>query len=421
MELLRNGRPRIVITGMGAVTALGDVASLWENLKAGQSGISRMENIETDYLDVKIAGEVKDFPSPKYISRKELRRMGRASHMAMSAATMAADDTGLTPETIEPMGERVATVVGTTMACHDVSEESTYKYRLDRSRKPNPLALMNSLPNMPGHYISRYLRAFGPLITPSAACASGTQAVGVASDLIRNGRADIVFTGGVEGILKDYIVDGFDAMGGLASHEFNDNPEKASRPFDAKRTGFVVAEGAAILVIESLENAFKRDAQIYAEILGYGTSSDAYHVAAIDPEGLGAIRSMTWALQDAQVNPEDINYVNAHGSSTPDNDRIETIAIKHVFGEHAHNIAINSTKSMIGHALGAAGTIEIITVVKSLLEKVLHPTINYETPDPDCDLDYVPNEARQVNKLDYAISNSFGLGGQNATIVLKAF
>lgn len=419
MELLRNGRPRVVITGMGAVTALGSVKTLWDGLKAGRSGIRRIETIPIEHVPVKIGGEVRDFDPTEYIDRKEARRMGRASHFAVAAARMAVEDAGLTSEKIEAEGERVGVVIGSSLGAHEMAEQSTFKYKTTGYTKPNPLSLINSLPNMPAHYVSRFLRALGPLNAPSTACAAGTQSVGEASELIRRGRSDMVITGGVEAVLQDYAIAGFDAMQALAN-EYNDRPEAASRPFDANRSGFVFSEGCGIVIIESLTHALKRGARIYAEVLGHASSSDAFHVAALDPEGGGAIRSMRWALEDAHVNPEDIQYINAHGTSTKANDAMETMAIKRVFGEHAYNVSVSSTKSMLGHALAGSGAIEIIGCAMSLVEQVIHPTINYETPDPECDLDYVPNVARDAKGLKYILSNSFGLGGQNASIVLTS-
>lgn len=419
MELLRNGRPRVVITGLGSVTALGPVKSLWESLKAGRSGIRRIETIPIEHVPVQIGGEVRDFDPTQYIDRKEARRMGRASHFAVAAARMALEDAGMTVEDVEAEGDRVGVVIGSSLGAHEMAEQSTFKYKTSNYAKPNPLSLINSLPNMPAHYVSRFLRALGPLNAPSTACAAGTQSIGEASELIKNGRSDMVISGGVEAVLQDYAIAGFDAMNALAN-EYNDNPAAASRPFDANRSGFVFSEGCGIVVIESLAHALKRGARIYAEILGHASASDAFHIAALDPDGGGAIRSMRWALEDAHVNPEAIQYINAHGTSTKANDAMETLAIKHVFGEHAYNLAVSSTKSMIGHALAGSGAIEAIACALSLFEQVVHPTINYETPDPECDLDYVPNTARDVKGLKYILSNSFGLGGQNASIVLGA-
>lgn len=417
MDLLRNGRPRVVITGMGAVTALGNVREMWENLKRGQSGIRNVETIDVSHCGVKIGAEVRGFEGSEFVEHKEARRMGRSSLMAVQAAGEAIADAGLTSVQIEEEGERAATVIGTSLGPHEVAENATFKYRTSNFRKPNPLAMINSLPNMPSHYVSRFFRTLGPIGTPSSACASGTQAVGEGADVIRAGRADMVLTGGVEAIFQDYVLSGFEAMEALAMG-YEDNPAAASRPFDKDRSGFVLGEGAAIFVIESLAHALRRGARIYAEILGHASSSDAFHVAALDPEARGAIRAMKWAIEDAHLSPGQIDYINAHGTSTPANDSTETLAIKRVFGERAYNIPVNSTKSMLGHALGASGAIEIATCVYSMLEQVLHPTINYTTPDPECDLDYVPNEARQVKNLRHVLSNSFGLGGQNATIVL---
>lgn len=419
MELLRNGRPRVVITGVGAVTALGFAEALWKNLISGKSGISRIQSQNVDHVPVKIAGEVKDFDPYQFIDRKEVRRMGRASQFAVASAKMAVEDAGLELEEIAAEGERVGVVIGTSLGSHEMSEQTTLKYKTSGYRKPNPLALINALPNMPSHYVSRLLGALGPLNTPSTACAAGTQSVGEAFDLIRNGRADMVITGGVEAILFDYTLAGFDAMNALAT-EYNDCPELASRPFDKTRSGFVFSEGCAVLVVESLAHALKRDARIYAEVLGHASSSDAYHVAALEPEGRGAARAIRWALEDAHLNPEDIQYVNAHGTSTQANDLMETHALKRIFGDYAYKLSISSTKSMLGHALAGSGAIELVTCAKSMVEKIIPPTINLNTPDPECDLDYTPTIARDLPNLKHLISNSFGLGGQNATIVLGA-
>jgi len=419
MEFMRNGQPRVVVTGLGAVSALGDAHALWESLKAGQSGIRHITTIPTEHLSVKIAAEIRNFDSTAYIEHKEARRMGRASRFATVAAYQALKDAGLTIDDIERTSERVGVVVGTTLGSHEMSTNATFEYR-STLNKPNPLALINSLPNMPSHYISRFLRALGPLETPSTACSAGTQALGDASDLIKGGRADIVIAGGVEAILQDYTVAGFTAMKALAT-AYNDAPQRASRPFDRNRQGFVMGEGAGILIVESLAHAFKRGARIYAEILGHASSSDGYHVAALDPSGDGAVRAMRWALQDAQINPEQIGYINAHGTSTQQNDAMETKAIKRIFNSHAYKLAISSTKSMLGHSFAASGAIEAIASVMTLFEKIAHPTINYETPDRDCDLDYIPNVAREMPKIQYVLSNSFGLGGQNASIVFGHF
>lgn len=419
MDLLRNGRPRVVITGMGAVSALGGVKTLWEDLKAGKSGIRHVETIDVAHVPIKYGGEVRGFDSSAYIEHKEARRMGRSTQFAVVAAAHALEDAGLNAEMIEAEGERCGTVIGTALGPHEMAEQATYKYKTTGFRRPNPLGLIQSLPNMPSHHVSRFFRTLGPLNSPANACASGTQSVGEATELIRNGRADLVISGGVEAIFQDYTLAGFEAMDALASG-YEDAPEKASRPFDKTRSGFVLAEGGAIFILESLHHALKRGARIYAEVLGHASSSDAYHVAALDPEGRGAHRSMKWAVEDAHIPAEAIGYINAHGSSTPQNDAMETLAIKKLLGEHAYNVPISSTKSMVGHALGGSGAIELVACVMTLVEQIIHPTINYETPDPECDLDYVPNVARKVRDLRYVLSNSFGLGGQNATIVIGA-
>jgi beta-ketoacyl-acyl-carrier-protein synthase II len=415
MEWSRKGLARVVVTGMGAVTSLGPVDSLWESLKAGISGIRRIRSFDTSHLPVKVAGQVTDFDPTPYIEHKEVRRMARASQFAVVAAKMAIADAGLTDEQLCAESERTGVAVGSGLGGYEVLAEHTHRY-LTVGGRINPFALVSGLPNMPAHYVSRYAHATGPISALSTACATGTQSIGDGVDMIRLGQADTVLAGGVESVLTDYALAGFDAMTVLAKG-FEDCPEAASRPFDADRCGFVYSEGCGILVLESLEHAYKRGARIYAEVLGHGESSDAHHVAVLDEEGKGAIRAMKWALNDAGINPEDVDYINAHGTATVPNDAIETMAIKSVFKHHAYKLAINSTKSMLGHSMGASGAIEAIVSIKSLVSQVLHPTINYRRRDPACDLDYVPNEARD-SKLRRVLSNSFGLGGQNACIVL---
>jgi beta-ketoacyl-acyl-carrier-protein synthase II len=417
MEHQRNNFPRSVITGLGAVTALGDIASLWDGLKNGQSGIRKIETIEVSHVPVRIAGEVRGFDASSHIDRKEARRMGRASQFAVLSAIAAVEDAGLSHDYLRENGERVGVVIGTSLGCHEMSEQATTKYKTSGYRKPNPLSLINSLPNMPSHYVSHYFGTLGALKTPSTACASGTQSIGEGAELIRYGKADIVICGGVEAILQDYTIAGFEAMNALAT-DYEGHPDKASRPFDITRSGFVFSEGCGIVVLESAEHASKRGAKIYGEILGHASSSDAYHVAALDPEGLGAWRSMKWALEDAKISADAINYINAHGTSTPANDAMETIAIKRLLGDKAYQVPISSTKSMLGHALAASGAIEVIACALMLQEQVIHPTINLHNPDPVCDLDYVPHTTRDIKDMTIILSNSFGLGGQNASIVL---
>ncbi len=417
MEHQKNNYPRPVITGLGAVTALGAVSSLWDGLRNGRSGIHKIQTIEVSHVPVRIAGEVREFDPSTHLDRKEARRMGRASQFAVLSAISAIADAGLSTEYLHEHGERIAVVIGTSLGCHEMSEQATTKYKTSGYRKPNPLSLINSLPNMPSHYVSRHFGTLGALKTPSTACASGTQSIGEGAELIRYGKADIVICGGVEAILQDYTIAGFEAMNALAT-DYEDAPHKASRPFDALRSGFVFSEGCGIVILESAEHAEKRGATIYGEILGHASSSDAYHVAALDPEGWGAWRSMKWALEDAHVSADAINYINAHGTSTPANDAMETIAIKRLLGDKAYHVPISSTKSMLGHALAASGAIEVIACALMLKEQVIHPTINLDNPDPACDLDYVPHTTRDVTNMNIILSNSFGLGGQNASIVL---
>jgi 3-oxoacyl-[acyl-carrier-protein] synthase II len=414
MQMTRKGLARVVVTGLGAVTSLGPVESLWDSVKAGISGIRRIRAFDASRLPIKIAGEVTDFDPLQYVDHKEARRMARSSQFAVAATKMALTDAALFEEDLLNESERIGVVVGTGLGGFEILAEHTYKF-LTTQRKANPFALVMGLPNMPAHYVSRFAHATGRIMTLSTACATGTQSIGSGTDMIRLGQADIVITGGVESIVTDYALAGFDAMTVLA-HGFEENPTEASRPFDADRCGFVYSEGCGILVLESLEHATKRGARIYAEVLGHGESADALHVAALDTEGKGAMRAMQWALDDGGVNIEEIDYINAHGTATVPNDAVETLAIKKVFKHYAYKLAVSSTKSMLGHCMGGSGAIEAIVSIKSLVSQVIHPTINYRHPDPECDLDYVPNEARE-RKLRRVLSNSFGLGGQNACVV----
>ena len=418
MELTRYGRKRVVITGLGVVSPLGYKDEFWDAIAAGKSGIRLLQNVETDHLNVKIGAEVLGFDSSAYIPPKQARRMGRATQFAIVAAIMAVQDAGMSIEEVGDIGGRVATIIGTTLGSYEVGESGIRDWRRSGHKRANPMSIVNALPNMPGHYVSKLMKAVGPLITPSVACATGIQAVGEACDLIQLGRCDLALAGAIDAVMFDYILAGFSATRAL-TRDFNDAPAQASRPFDADRSGFVLGEGGAVLIIESLEHAIQRGAKIYAEILGYASSSDAYHVAAPDPEGGGARRAMQWALDDAKVDPSAVEYINAHGSSTVANDAIETAAVKHVFGKDAYNIPVTSTKSMIGHAMAGCGSLEISACLMTLERDILHPTLNYETPDPACDLDYVPNTARRVPGIRTLMSNSFGLGGQNASVILR--
>lgn len=412
------GRPRIVITGIGVLSPVGNSGrESWQNALAGNSGIGPITQFDASDLPCRIAGEVKGFEARNYMDFKEARRMSRASQLAVAAAGLAIADAQLTAPLSNP--ERVGVVIGTGIGGLEKADESLITYRTKGFARVNPFALTSTLPNMPSHHVSLMAQTLGPISTVIAACATGTQAIGEGAEYIRRGVADMVVAGGVEGMIHVSALVGFAAMRALTTTH-NDEPEKACRPFDKDRDGFILSEGAGVVILERLEDALARGAPIYAEFLGHASSSDAFHVAAPDPEGAGAVRAMRWSLEDAGVPLDRVDYINAHGTSTPMNDAIETYAIKKLFGEQAYNIPVSSTKSIMGHAMGAAGAIEAIFCAYALQEGVIPPTWNYETPDPDCDLDYVPNEPRQAD-LKVALCNSFGLGGQNACLVLGKY
>lgn len=412
------GRPRIVITGMGALSPLGHSArESWESAVAGRSGVDVITQFDASDFPCRIAGEVKDFEPADYMDFKEARRMSRASQLAVAAAGMALEDASLAPTVPDP--EATGVVIGTGMGGLERADESLQVLRTRGLARVSPFSLTSCLPNMPSHHVSLLAQTMGPISTVVSACATGTQAIGEAAEFIRRGVAHTVLAGGVEGLVHESALAGFSAMRALST-AYNDCPQRASRPFDRDRDGFILSEGAGVLVLERLDRAVERGAHIYAEVLGHASSSDAFHVAAPDPEGEGAIRAMRWAIQDAGIDLDEMDYINAHGSSTPLNDRAETLAIKKLFGEMAYELAVSSTKSVMGHAMGGAGALEAIFCVYALQEGLLPPTINYETADPECDLDYVPNVARRADAR-VAMSNSFGLGGQNACLVLRRF
>jgi beta-ketoacyl-acyl-carrier-protein synthase II len=411
-------RRRAVITGLGAISPVGStIDDFWNNLLAGRSGIRRITQFDPSDLPCQIAGEIPDFNPTDYIEKKEARRLARSAQIALAAAMNAVEDADL-PDTM-PEPERAAVYFGTGIGGLDVFEESNRVLKTKGYSRVNPFSLPGTLPNMPAYAVGRQFQCLGPNFTITTACATSTQAIGEASELIRRGAADIVISGGTEAMIQDFAIAGFIAMRALAS-SYNDNPEEASRPFDLNREGFVFSEGSGVVIVEELEHARKRGAYIYAEIAGHAASSDGFHMAAPDPNGAGPARAMRWALEDANFMPGDIDYINAHGTSTPLNDPLETRAIKSVFADHAYDIPISSTKSMIGHAMGATGALETIACTLAIEHGWLPPTINYETPDPECDLDYVPNQARQV-EVNTTLSNSFGLGGQNACLILKRY
>lgn len=411
-------KPRVVITGLGVVSALGcTVADFWEGLSTGKSGIGQISKFDASDLPCQIAGEVKKFDPEAYIDRKEARRLSLSTLYAITAAYQAVADAGL--PTIMPNPERAAVMFGTAVGGMELILDANQVVLNDGYKRLNPFQVPSGIPNIPAFQIAKEFQCLGPNNTTCTACAAGTQAIGEGAEMIRRGIADIVLSGGTEAIVVELVISAFSAMRAIPFN-FNTQPEKASRPFDADREGFVLAEGGAVLILESLEHAQKRGARIYAEVAGHSSSSDGHHIAALKPDGLGPIRAMRWAIRDAGISPGEVDYINAHGTSTPLNDSTETLAIKSVFGEHAQNIPISSTKSMIGHSMGAAGALEALACVKTIYHDTIHPTINYETPDPDCDLYYVPNKAI-TKRVDVALSNSFGLGGQNACLVLKKY
>ena len=416
MTFSSNSRRRAVITGLGVTTPLGSkLDEFWQALLDGRSGVRRITQFDASDLPCQIAGEVPDFAPTDYIPAKEARRMSRASQLALAAVQMAAVDAGLEAPASDP--ERLGVVIGTAVGGLERAIEGATAYRNHGVNKVNPFTIPSMIPNMPAFHLSDRYGALGPSKTIVTACAAGTQTVGEAAEMVRSGQADVVLAAGTEGMIQDFALAGFAAMRALPTN-YNDDPEKASQPFDKEREGFVFSEGSAGLIIESLEHAEQRGAHIYAEIAGHASSSDAYHMATPDPSGAGALRTMRWALEDAQINLDEVDYINAHGTSTPANDSVETLAIKLLFGEQAYEIPVSSTKSMIGHPMGASGAIEAVVSALTIDRGAMHPTINLDTPDPDCDLDYVPNEAR-ASEVEVALSNSFGLGGQNACLVLK--
>lgn len=416
---LRPNSQRVVITGMGAMSPLGLTRQeLWDGLVNGRSGIAAITQFDASDYSTQIAGEVKNFDPGKWIKKKEIRRMGRASQLAVATAHEALGDAGLPLPLPEELQEEVGVLIGTASGNFEVSDKALHTFRTRGLRSISPYTIPIALANMPAHEVSRATQAKGPISVIVAACASGTQSVGEAAEFVRRGATKIMIAGGVEGVIRDLTIAGFGLMRALSKR--NESPETASRPFDRTRDGFVLSEGCGVLILEQLEHALERGAKIYAEVLGQASSSDAYHMAAPDPNGAGAMRAMKWAMRDAQVDVSEVNYINAHGTSTPVNDAVETLAIKNLFGEQAYNTAISSSKSMIGHCMGGAGALEAIATAMIIDTQTIHPTINYHEPDPDCDLDYVPNTARDA-RVRVAMSNSFGLGGHNACLVLGQY
>ena len=410
-------RKRVVITGLGCISPLGnDVTTLWDNILAGKSGVGMISHYDTSQFKVKIGAEVKDFDATAVFGLRDARRMDRFAQFGLAAALQAVESSGLV--ITEANRDRIGVVIGTGIGGMNTLYEQMEVFFQRGPERVSPFLVPMMLPDTAAGMVAIQLGVRGPNMAVVSACASGTNAVGEATEIIRRGSADVVLSGGAESVIVPIAMAGLGVMNALSTR--NDEPERASRPFDKGRNGFVMGEGAAILVLESLDHARARRAIILGEISGYGTSNDAYHISAPAENGSGAALCMQIALNDAGLANTDIGYINAHGTSTPLNDKSETAAIKTVFGEQAYHIPVSSTKSMTGHLLGAAGALEALICVKTLQDSYLPPTINYEIPDPDCDLDYVPNHARQV-QVQHIMSNSFGFGGHNASIIISRF
>lgn len=408
---------RVVATGLGVVAPNGiGVETFWESLVNGVSGIDRITRFDAGRHDTKIAAEVKGFDPLLYMEKKEVKKMDRFIHYALAGAIMAVDDAQLTVKDVER--SRIGVLIGTGMGGIPALEE-THKTLLEKGPdRISPFFIPSIITNLASGHIAIRFGLRGPNSCVSTACASGNHAIGDSFELIRRGMADAMFAGGTEAVISPLTIGGFGAMKALSTR--NDAPQRASRPFDKGRDGFVMGEGAGVLILEELNHALQRGAKIYAELKGYGMSADAYHITAPEPEGAGAIASMILALEAAGLQPEEVDYINAHGTSTQAGDASETKAIKKVFGDHAYRLAVSSIKSMTGHLLGAAGGVESVATVLTLHHGVIPPTINYDEPDPECDLDYVPNKARRT-KVRVAFNNSFGFGGTNATLVFKQY
>ncbi|MBU0511457.1 MAG: beta-ketoacyl-ACP synthase II [Chloroflexi bacterium] len=408
---------RIVITGLGCISPLGnDVETTWGHILAGKSGVGTITRFDTSDFKTKIAAEVKGFDGKELFGSKEARRMDLVSQYAMAAAQQAVADAGL--EVNAENRDRIGVVIGTGTGGMDTISKNMQIFFERGPSRVSPFLVPMMLPDTSAGMVAIQFGVRGPNMAVVTACASGTNALGESAEIIRRGQADVMLAGGSEAAIIPIAIAGMSVMGALSTR--NEEPERASRPFDAGRDGFLMGEGAAILVLESLEHAQARGAHILAEVSGYGTTNDAYHISAPAPDGAGAALCMQVALDSAGLDTTDIGYINAHGTSTSLNDKSETAAIKTVFGKQAYAIPVSSTKSMTGHLLGAAGALEAIFCVKTLAEEILPATINYETPDPECDLDYVPNQTRPA-RMDHVMSNSFGFGGHNATIILSRF
>ncbi len=411
------GRETVVVTGIGAMTPLGQsVDEYWSNLVAGVPGIGPMTLCDPTDYPCRISGEVRDFDPEQFMSAREARRMARFSQLAVAAGLTAVEDAGL--DMAQEDSYRVGVILGNGNGGFPTLEENCRILAERGGMRMTPFFFPMVLPNMAAAAVSRYVGARGYNSTATTACAASNQAMGEAIGVIRRGMADVVLAGGAEAGISQLGLAGFAVMRALSTR--NDAPEKASRPFDAERDGFVPAEGAVILVLESLEHALKRNATVLAELAGFGCTADAGHPVQPEESGASAAEAMRLALVDAEVSLDEVGYINAHGTSTPLNDALETVAIKRLFGDRAYRVPISSTKSMVGHSLGASGALEAAACVKTITEGKIHPTINYQVPDPSCDLDYVPNQAR-TSDVDVVLSNAFGFGGQNACLVFRKF
>jgi 3-oxoacyl-[acyl-carrier-protein] synthase II len=408
---------RVVVTGLGLITPVGlGVRESWDAIVAGKSGVGPITYFDTTEYPTKIAAQVKGFAPENYMDVKEAKRLEKFVSFAVAAAKEAIQDAGLNLEQ-EDLNQ-IGVIVGSGIGGLDLLERQHSVLLEKGPKRVTPFLIPMMIINMASGMISMLFKLKGPNTAIATACATGSHAIGDAFRIIQRGDAEVMVCGGTEATVTPLGIAGFCSMKAMSTR--NDAPEKASRPFDAQRDGFVMGEGSGVVVLESLDHAMKRNARIYAEIAGYGMTADAYHITAPAPEGEGAAQAMTLAVQDAGLKPEEIDYINAHGTSTDLNDKFETMAIKKVFGDHAYKLAVSSTKSMVGHLLGAAGGVEFIVCVLSIVNKKLTPTINYEVPDPDCDLDYVPNQARDA-QVNVVISNSLGFGGHNATLLVKRF
>lgn len=411
-------RRRVAVTGMGAITPIGNtVSEFWEGLLEGRSGIQPITEFDTEDYDCKIAGLITGFEATDTIDKKEARRMERFTHLAVAACQQAYADAGLADSGIDH--DEIGCVLGVGIGGIAYIEESSLINRDLGARRINPFMITRIIPNIAPGQASIALGLKGPTMAIVTACAAGNNAIGESAEMIRRGAAKVMLAGGAESSLCPLALAGFNKMKALCP-DSNDRPTEGSRPFDKTRSGFVMGEGSGVMVLEEWENAVSRGANILAEVVGYGLSSDAYHVAAPAEGGEGGIRAIRMAVRDSGLAPEQIGYINAHGTSTPLNDKYETQAIKAVFGDHAKNLVVSSTKSMVGHLLGAAGGVEGVASVLSLMHQTVHPTINLKNPDPDCDLDYVPEGARKIEGLEAVLSNSLGFGGHNAAVVFAA-